>query len=600
MPTAYPSHDKRWESLLVSSLLESLREEAQSVHPGDAKEYKGSKLALKRAEQLRQTIKAKKITSVKSTLASANTFIKEVAGGLGDFLSGRRLVGRFEDGSEKSKKVRAVLLRNSRVEASLRYAEGQLRLVLPDMVGIDDNRWPGHVSYRAGASHFVAVCLRVHSILPDVPFDVVTQAAARRIIVPALAHNLKFFAKLHPKVYRFFVHSDTICLRSGKPIVPDEILEDIPVESMYVARKWARLFNVCMQVGNIWGERRVGALYAELQGLLRDYEADPRSSRLWRDLSILAAGDMAVDEMLVSWVIEDVGGDPKAQASGPLINCARSRFGLLRYAYLMAKEAEGFREDFPKGKKAAGDLVNILLGSEKGTLPEALVNEAFGWAYLLSRNNLLGRKSNVASTARRDPDAVALLLYDMLNELRCKAASETHRTLALRYLVGFMTNPRFIKPMSKIRDLDSKSTTYYSGTVEGLITDATKMPMMPQSIILLAKARVALHFAYLYRSDARRQVQELQSCLDHYAGILKELDKPTNSGIMDGEVIAWALPEMYYAIELLKQHDVESKGDWRDVQDALQVLGEMQYGVFFNPKEELERVAEGLQLAIGT
>jgi hypothetical protein len=187
----------------------------------------------------------------------------------------------------------------------------------------------------------------------------------------------------------------------------------------------------------------------------------------------------------------------------------------------------------------------------------------------------------------------------MLNELRFKAASETHRTLALRYLVGFMTNPRFIKPMSKIR-VDSKSTTYHSQTVEGLITDATKMPMMPQSIILLAKARVTLHFAYLYRSDARRQVQELQSCLDHYAGILKELDKPTNSGIMDGEVIAWALPEMYYAIELLKLHDVESKGDWRDVQDALQVLGEMQYGVFFNPKEEMERVAEGLQHAIGT
>lgn len=601
MPTAYPSHDKRWESLLVSSLLESLREEAQSVHPGDAKEYKGSKLALKRAEQLRQTIKAKKITSVKSTLASANTFIKEVAGGLGDFLSGMRLVGRFKDGSETSKKVRAVLMRNSRVEASLRYAEGQLRLVLPDMVGIDDNRWPGHVSYRAGASHFVAVCLRVHSILPDVPFDVVTQAAARRIIVPALAHNLKFFAKLHPQVYRFFVHSDTIGLRSGKLIVPDEIPEDVPAESRYVARKWARLFNVCVHVGNIWGERRVGELYAELQGLLRDYEADPRSSRLWRDLSILAAGDMAVDEMLVSWVIEDVGGDPKAQASGPLINCARSRFGLLRYAYLMAKEAEVFREDFTEGKRVAADLVKKLERSKAVDLPETLVNEAFGWAYLLSRNNLLGRKSKVPSSAHRDPDAVALLLYDMLNELRLKAVSETHRTLALRYLVGFMTNPRFIKPLSKIR-VDPKSTKgpYYSQTVEGLITDASKMPMMPQSIMLLARARVALHYAFLYRGDARRQVQELQSCLDHYAGILKELDKPTTSGIMDGEVIAWALPEMYYAIELLKQHDVESKSDWRDVQDALQVLGEMQYGVFFNPKEELERVAEGLQLAVGT
>ena len=603
MVTPSPALDKRWESFLVSSLLESLREEAQCRYRGgDEEEYKGSRLALKRAEDLRKTIDAKKsASSAKSTLASANTFIKDVAGGLGEFLAGLKLVGRFRDGSETSKKLRSVLLRNGRVELSLRHAEDQLRLVLPDMVGVDENRWPGHVSYRAGVNHFVAVCLRVHSILPDVPFDVVTQAAARRIIVPALAHNLKFFSKSHPQVYRYFVHSDTICLRDGIPLALEEISHRIPGEGRHVARKWARLFNICTTVGGVWGESRVGGLYAELQGLLRDYEADPRSSRLWRDLSILAAGDMAVDEMLVSWVIEDVGGDPKAQASGPLINCARSRFGLLRYAYLMAKEAEEFREDFTKGQRAAAALVLQLEESEMGKIPDVLANQAFGWAYLLSRVNLLGRKSGVPASAHSDPSASAKLLYDLLNELRLKAASETHRTLALRYLVGFMTNPRFIKPLSKIRvDPKSNKGSYYSETIEGLIKDASKMPIMPQSIILLAKARIALHYAYLHRGDAGRQVQELQSCLDHYAGILRQLDQPTASGIMDGEVIAWALPEMYYAIDLLKQHDEDSINDWRDVQEALQVLGEMQYGVFFNPKEELERVAEGLRIAIGT
>ena len=60
MATPSPAHDKRWESLLVSALLESLREEAQARYLGDAKEYQGSKQALKRAEQLRQTIGAKK------------------------------------------------------------------------------------------------------------------------------------------------------------------------------------------------------------------------------------------------------------------------------------------------------------------------------------------------------------------------------------------------------------------------------------------------------------------------------------------------------------------------------------------------------------
>jgi len=579
--------------------MQSFRDEAEANFQNDVEDYKGAKLALKRAVELRKSLVSKKPSSEKSTLASANSFIREAAGELGSFLAGLHLIGRFRDGTTLSKEAKAVLQRNGRVESAMRYSEGRLRLVLPDLVGLDEHRWPGHVSYRAGLNHFVAVCLRVHSILPDVPFNVITKAAARRILVPARAHNLKFFAKQHPEVYRYFVYEDDLCLRRGKPLKREEIAASVPGESKYVARKWTRLFNSCIALGKGWGEGFLGELYVGLQTLLRDYEADPRSSQLWRDLSILAAGDMAVDEMLVSWVIEDVGGDPKSQASGPIINCARSRFGLLRYAYLMTKEAEEFRKDFDTGKQAADNLLELMKKTDEGTLSKEQVNQVFGWAYLLSRNNLIGRKSSEDSLSHRNLDLAGHLLFDLLNELRFKAASDTHRALALRYLIGFMTNPRFIKPWVKISaDPRSRASAYSSGTVEELITDATKDKLIPQSIVLLAKARVALHHAYLHRKDSGRHAQELQSALDHYATILKVLDAPPSAGIMDGEVIAWALPEMYYAIEALKLHDPESEEDWRSVQNSLQVLGEMQYGVFFSAKEELERVEKGLQVAI--
>jgi len=579
--------------------MQSFRDEAEANFQNDVEDYKGAKLALKRAVELRKSLVSKKPSSEKSTLASANSFIREAAGELGSFLAGLHLIGRFRDGTTLSKEAKAVLQRNGRVESAMRYSEGRLRLVLPDLVGLDEHRWPGHVSYRAGLNHFVAVCLRVHSILPDVPFNVITKAAARRILVPALAHNLKFFAKQHPEVYRYFVYEDDLCLRRGKPLKREEIAASVPGESKYVARKWTRLFNSCIALGKGWGEGFLGELYVGLQTLLRDYEADPRSSQLWRDLSILAAGDMAVDEMLVSWVIEDVGGDPKSQASGPIINCARSRFGLLRYAYLMTKEAEEFRKDFDTGKQAADNLLELMKKTDEGTLSKEQVNQVFGWAYLLSRNNLIGRKSSEDSLSHRNLDLAGHLLFDLLNELRFKAASDTHRALALRYLIGFMTNPRFIKPWVKISaDPRSRASAYSSGTVEELITDATKDKLIPQSIVLLAKARVALHHAYLHRKDSGRHAQELQSALDHYATILKVLDAPPSAGIMDGEVIAWALPEMYYSIEALKLHDPESEEDWRSVQNSLQVLGEMQYGVFFSAKEELERVEKGLQVAI--
>jgi hypothetical protein len=98
----------------------------------------------------------------------------------------------------------------------------------------------------------------------------------------------------------------------------------------------------------------------------------------------------------------------------------------------------------------------------------------------------------------RDPEQAGMMLYELLNELRFKAKSEEHRTLALRYLVGFMTNPRFIKPSAKIRlDPKSPNSDFSSTTAEGLITDADKMAMMPKSIVSLAKGRVALHHAFL-------------------------------------------------------------------------------------------------------
>lgn len=600
MESSTPSHDKRWEKFLVSILLESLREGAAGEFQNDSQEYEGSKSAAKKAAELRKVLLTKKGSSVNSTLASANTFIGGVAGRLGEFLSGMKLMGRFKDGTEISKETRALMTRNVRVESALGYCEDQLRFLLPDLTDMDENRWPGHITYRAGLNHFVAVCLRVHSILPDVPFDDVTYAAARRILVPALAHNLKFFAKSHPELYGKFVHEDGISLRKGLRLKVEEVVAGLPGESRYLARKWARLFNVSLGFMGEWNNMKVGQLYIELQSLLRDYEADPRSSRLWRDLSILAAGDMAVDEMLVSWVIEDVGGGPKDKETAPLISCARSRFGLLRYAYLMGKESDEIREDFDQGLESARAAFSQLEACDDQKASKEQAKRIFGWAYILSRHNLLGRNHSTQKyDGKRHADA-GELLFDMLNTLRFRASDETYRALALRYLVGFMTNPRFVKPLEKIRqDPRDVRSRYSSETVDDLINDAEKIDIIPRSVVSLANARMALYSAHDYRKDPDRAARDLQTALDHYGLILKQLDSPSKVGTMDSEVIAWALPEMYYTVGLFAAHDVGSQHDWRKVQESLQLLGELQYGVFFNAHEESKRIAKGLELTVG-
>jgi hypothetical protein len=105
-----------------------------------------------------------------------------------------------------------------------------------------------------------------------------------------------------------------------------------------------------------------------------------------------------------------------------------------------------------------------------------------------------------------------------------------------------------------------------------------------------------LHYAYF---DQPNSAMHLQSCLGHYAAIIKAMDAPSHGGIMDGEVIAWAFPEIYLAIEKLTTHDTESSAEWEEVKESLQVLGETQFGVFFNPKEEVARIKVGLEKAVG-
>jgi len=190
--------DLRWKEFRLTVLLKELHEYADKVYKDDAVEYEGYKPAKDRAIALRRSLATSAPGSIVANASSSNTFFKDVTGNLADFLSGLKLIGRFKDGSEVSRKMKSVLSRNGRVEGALKAWEAGFRLLLPDLVGMDEKRWPGHVSYRAGLSHYVAVCLRVHSILPEVSFVAITLASARRILVPALAHNFKFFAKDHP------------------------------------------------------------------------------------------------------------------------------------------------------------------------------------------------------------------------------------------------------------------------------------------------------------------------------------------------------------------------------------------------------------------
>lgn len=599
MPNSSFAMDERWERLLLSELLNGLREAADTPKVDDDVEYAGNRPALIKAQQRRKSAGIVHAT----TKSAAGSFIKIAASRIGDLIRGMALIGN--DGrAVVSAGARTFLDNNRRVQQTLLGNEEHLRLLLPDPAPSDERRWPGPISYRSALNHFVAICIRVHSISPAVKFDEVVYHVARRVLIPALAHNMKFFARENPHVYQLFVHRDDLCLRVGlKWSAFREEVDSLPPAERYVFRKWVRLFNVMITKAQFISPERRGELFASFQGLLRDYEAEPRTSQLWKDLSILASGDMAVDEVLVSWVLGDIGVDSKDLSSSPLVNCARARFGLLRYAYGMQREMEEFRARFSYGKTEVEQILRLMdRVSLNDEIKDDLSNQAFGWAYVLSRYLLLGRqpkaddKESVADR-RMASDLLCRLLDAFVRRKSDKDAAK--RMLALRYLVGFLTNPRFIKSAGQISSKAGKGG-YDSVRIEEYIRLAEKEESsgLPRSIVSMARARVALHHAMAHKKDKAARSRGLQATLDHYAKILKDMSSPSDTGIMDGEVIAWVLPEIHYAVGKLSECCPGDEDHWGAVQKALIVLGEVQYGVYYNPTEECQRIEKGLGLAL--
>jgi hypothetical protein len=591
--------DDKWEKLLLSELLEGLRNRASTPKIKEEVEYEGNKRAADEARELKKALG--KIYG--STKSAADGFLKEATAKIGAFIAGKALIG--SDGKALvASGAKAFLDSSGRVDNALIACEGQLRLLLPDTASADERRWPGPISYRSALNHFVAVCIRVHSIAPAADFEEVVFNVTKRVLIPAAAHNLKFFSKEYPAVYRAFVHDDQIAYRIGTKLSnSDKAPDGMPGPEQFFYRKWARLFNVMFDSAPFMSPERKGELFRFIQTLLRDYEAEPRTSQLWEDLSIIASGDMAVDEIVVARVLDDIGEGNKALASSPLISCARARFGLLRYAYDMRHDADEFHARFSHGETEVAALLRMMK-APKGGLTKEDVKKIFGWAYILSRFLLLGRQSIDASSkpdSDRQQDAAKMLCNLLDGVMRPESGADRPvRLLALRYMIGFLTNPRFEKWHEKISD-KNRPGEYSSAAVDDYIRIAEKAESegMPKSIVNMARARLTLHHAAARKSDIRGRSRELQSALDHYARILEVLASPSDAGVMDGEVIAWVLPEIYYAIGELSRCNPGDEAYWKSVQKALLVIGEVQYGIYYNPNEEMKRIEKGIQIALG-
>jgi hypothetical protein len=352
-----------------------------------------------------------------------------------------------------------------------------------------------------------------------------------------------------------------------------------------------------------------------------EHVENPATSRLWSSLADLASGDLSADEMLVAKVIQQGGDLFKKTDQTPLVNCARAKFGLLRFALKMEVETELLRTDPEKALLDADTVIKDHEGySYPGHTDESQALKLFGWAYLLSRRILLGRKVKGnpgygLSDDLKNADVVldfewrASKLLERLfvslarsKVLEADAPGRRYGLLALRYWAGVRSNPRFII------DVNGKEGTSY---IEEAITRLKKDDAreIPKGVVWMLMARNALHQAHLCRNQPQKHLVQLDQALSHYARTLdaifdskarfeEDLSVRNNEGTMDGEIAAWCIPEMVAAISMKEKATLDKKAKLNIVRyrKALITAGEIQFGIYFNLESELERISTGLRI----
>ncbi len=577
LPTSSPALDPQWREMTLPHYLKELRLNIQET-------WEKSKATTAEAKS---NFKKLQRSGDAANIADAKKFLRDSVSIIVKLL--RR---------EKVEEA-GVLGDASQVALAIRNEEELLRLIAPDFSVNPSGRWPGPVGYRSALNHLIAVSIRVHSMYPETKFDVILRASARRILVPALAHNLTFLRRSAPSAFNFILKSqDGIDRIEGGRVIDDIVAGRFPEDEVAVAEAWIRLLNATL----LFARRSVvdaPQLFAEIKRLTLEHEINPTGSALWNELSLIASGDLSIDELLVSRVTTDLQDKLGAAPPRPIVFCARARFGLLRYSYAMIEERELIAKQPMKAlADASGFLEGLLAETGKGEkLSDEASIRAFGWAYLWSRYLLLGRADDKRMDApdfRESQDQAGCLLEDLLFQVHRHAEKLEYRQLALRYITGFLTNPRFVRPKS-LRSANHRKAREYIGLME--------TECLPGGLISMMQARLQLHDAY---ASQGQQVfgPTLHAALATYAETLKSISASEHSdNMMDGEVAAWAIPEMRFAVELLKQ-TVTEKGNVRKsklseferIQKALDMIGEMQFGVYFNQEEEAGRLDKGLRL----
>jgi len=203
-----------------------------------------------------------------------------------------------------------------------------------------------------------------------------------------------------------------------------------------------------------------------------------------------------------------------------------------------------------------------------------------GYAYYMSRRCLIVADRELSKEDQRVSEVAAALTYDLMERAFVVGAPATQQ-IALRYLAGFCTNPRFRCTALAQKNAKSWVTMYKKSSPKGMAT------MFSARLAFIKSEKPAA--LKLYRDMFLRALPEEFN------------DKPgrISSAFEDHEALSYLLPECYTLAGLLLSEDTNESGGESGLQKQIRRAGVAHFGIECNWPLEAKRITAGFDYRKG-
>ncbi len=250
------------------------------------------------------------------------------------------------------------------------------------------------------------------------------------------------------------------------------------------------------------------------------------------------------------------------------INLPQTRRRILSYAPLITDPSSSELDmDFP----GAVSMIRKRINKDEG---DEWARACMGYAYYMSRRCL------ITAPETAETHQAAELTYDLM-ERAFKTGNPDTQQIALRYLAGFATNPRFRCTSLAQQKAREWVASYKKASPNGM-------------------AHLFLGGLAFINGDTKEAINKYQRMFvralpkefsDEATGVMHPLE--------DHEALAYLIPECYALAGLLLQNDNSKPGEESLLQKQIRRAGVAHFGIDCDWPKEAERIKAGFEYRIG-